>query len=100
MKRSSCAVFALPFVLAGIQLSAQVQGQWVTTGTMQTGRELHAQVLTGTQVVAIGGVDSNGKLLASVEVYNSGPGKWTLTGSMTDARELFPAVALSNGKVL
>jgi hypothetical protein len=48
MKRLSCAVFALTFVLIviGIQpLFAQVQGQWASTGTMQSARELNAQAL-------------------------------------------------------
>jgi len=40
VKRFSCAVFALTFVLVTIQpLSAQVQGQWASTGTMQAARE-------------------------------------------------------------
>ena len=48
MKQLSCAVFALTFVLIviGIQpLFAQVQGQWASTGTMQSARELNAQAL-------------------------------------------------------
>jgi N-acetylneuraminic acid mutarotase len=48
----------------------------------------------------MGGVDNNGNLLASAEVYSGGPGTWTLTSSMAEARELFPAVVLSGGKVL
>ena len=100
MKRLSCAVFALTFVLVNFQqLFAQIQGQWAGTGTMQSAREFNAQVRIGGKVLSIGGVDNNGNLLASAEVY-SGTGKWTLTGSMADARELFPAVVLTSGKVL
>ena len=100
MKRFSCAVFAL--VLVSIQpLSAQVQGQWATTGSMQSAREFNAQArLVSGQVLSIGGVDNNNNLLASAEVYSPGPGKWALTGSMGEARELFPAVVLASGKVL
>ena len=100
MKSFLCALFAL--VLVSIQpVSAQVQGQWATTGTMQSARELNAQVrLISGQVLSIGGVDNNGSLLASAEVYSAGPGAWTLTGSMAEARELFPAVVLTSGKVL
>ncbi|MGH7837052.1 MAG: Kelch repeat-containing protein, partial [Candidatus Binataceae bacterium] len=102
MKRISCAVFALSFLLVSIQpLSAQIQGQWVSSGTMQSTRELNAQAqVAGAKVVSIGGVDNNGNLLASTELYSPAPGTWTLTGSMAEARELFPAVVLTSGKVL
>jgi hypothetical protein len=97
-------VFALTFVLIviGIQpLFAQVQGQWASSGTMQSARELNAQVLLSNgKVLSIGGVDNNGNLLASSELYTSTSGKWTLTGTMSSARQTFPAVALSNKKVL
>ena len=104
MKRLSSAVFALSFVLVvvGIQpLFAQVQGQWASSGTMQSARKLNAQVLLSNgEVLSIGGVDNSGNLLASSELYSSTSGKWTLTGSMSQARQVFPAVVLSNKKVL
>ena len=104
MKRLSSAVFALSFVLVviGIQpLFAQVQGQWASTGTMQSARELNTQaLLSNGKVLSIGGVDNNGNLLASSELYSSTSGKWTLTGSMSNARQVFPAVVLSSKKVL
>jgi N-acetylneuraminic acid mutarotase len=95
-------MFALTFVLVGIQpLLAQVQGRWASTGTMQSARELNAQVLLSNgKALSIGGVDNNGNLLASSELYSSSSGKWTLTGSMFNARQVFPAVVLSNKKVL
>ena len=87
MKRRSCAVFALTFVLIviGIQpLFAQVQGQWASAGAMQSARELNAQaLLSNGKVLSIGGVDNNGNLLASSELYNSSSGKWALTGTMS-----------------
>ena len=102
MKRLACALVDLAFLLASIRpLCAQVQGQWATTGTMQDGRELNAQVLMkGGSVLSVGGVDNNNNVLTSAEVYSSTSGTWTLTGSMADAREAFPAVLLGNGKVL
>ena len=102
MKKVSCAVFALTFVLISIQpLHSQVQGQWVSSGTMQSPREFNAQARLSTgKVLSAGGVDNNGNLLASAELYTSGPGTWTLTGSMAAPRELFPAVVLTSGKVL
>src|ERR1700686_1952148 len=104
VKRLSYAVFPLPFglIVIGIQpLFAQVQGQWASTGTMQSARELNAQaLLSNGKVLSIGGVDNNGNLLASSELYSSSSGKWALTGSMSQARQVFPAVVLSNKKVL
>ncbi|MFI5110321.1 MAG: choice-of-anchor D domain-containing protein, partial [Terriglobales bacterium] len=102
MRKISCAVFLFAVALAMLQPApAQVQGQWVSTGTMQSARELNAQVLLSNgKVLSIGGVDNNGNLLASSELYSSSSGKWTLTGSMSNARQVFPAVVLSNKKVL
>jgi len=95
-------LFVLTFALANLQpLSAQVQGQWAGTGSMQSPRESNAQVrIAGGKVLSIGGVDNNNNLLASAEVYNPGPGTWSLTGSMAQPREAFAAVVLANGKVL
>ena len=89
MKRLSCAVFLFATALATLQPAfAQVQGQWASTGTMQSARELNAQVrLSSGKVLSIGGVDGSGNLLASAELFSSSTGKWTLTGSMAEARE-------------
>ena len=98
MRRLSCAVFAVAMLQPAY---AQVQGQWTSTGAMQTGRELNAQVrVAGGKVLSIGGADKSGNILNSAEVYSSTSGKWTLTGSMAQARDSFPAVVLTNGKVL
>ena len=101
MRRSLYAVFAAVCVLLSVaQISAQVQGQWASTGTMQSAREFNAQaLLSNGKVLSMGGIDNNGNLLASSEVYNPKTGKWTLTGSMTNARQIFPAVAIK-GNVL
>ena len=100
MKKLLCAVFA--FVALTLQtLSAQIQGQWTTTGTMQTEREFNAQVrlLTGA-VLSVGGVDNAGNILSTAELYTPPSVTWTLTASMSDAREHFAAVVLASGKVL
>lgn len=101
MKRHSWAVFAVTFLVSIHPISAQIQGQWASAGTMQSTRELGAQVrmLSG-NVLAIGGVDTNNNFLASAEVYSPSTNTWTLTGTMAEARELFPAVTLTSGKVL
>ena len=99
MKNFSCALFALLFV--SLPLFAQTQGQWATTGSMQSAREFNAQVpVSGGKILTIGGADNSGNILASAELYSSSSGKWTLTGSMAEAREYFPAVVLKGGKVL
>ena len=97
--RSPCALFAFVFVFLHVpQISAQVQGQWASVGSMQSAREFNAQAgLSNGKVLTMGGVDNNGNLLASSEVYNPKTGKWTLTGSMTNARQTFPAVAIKGG---
>jgi hypothetical protein len=86
----------------GIQpSSAQIQGQWTSTGTLQSARELHAEVaLAAGNALAIGGVDGSGNILASTEVFTASLHTWKFTGSMASARELFPAVVLKNGMVL
>ncbi len=80
MKRVSGTVFALTFVLVSIQLlSAQVRGQWANTGTMQSARELNAQLrLVSGKVLSIGGVDNNGNLLALSDSHAVDARKWQL----------------------
>jgi N-acetylneuraminic acid mutarotase len=89
-------------LLAGIQpLSAQIQGQWTSTGAMQSTRELGAHVLlVSGNVLTIGGVDNSNNVLAAAEVYNPGAGTWKGTGSMARPRQQFAAVVLKGGKVL
>jgi N-acetylneuraminic acid mutarotase len=102
MRRFLSAVFPLTFAFVGIQtLSAQVQGLWATTGSLQSSREFNAQVLLSTgKVLSAGGIDSNNNLLASAELFSTSSGTWTLTGSMAVARQVFTAVLLKSGKVL
>ena len=102
MKKFSSAVFSFAVVLATLQPApAQLQGQWTSTGSMQSARELNAQVrIAAGKVLSIGGGDNSGNILNSAELYNPASGKWALTGSMAEARGSFPAVVLTNGKVL
>lgn len=102
MKRLSCAVLLFAVVLAMLQpLSAQIQGQWVSTGSMQSAREFNAQArMAGGDALTVGGVDASSNVLASAEIFSSRSSTWTLTGSMAEPRESFPAVVLTNGKVL
>jgi hypothetical protein len=100
MKRFPCALFTL-LLISFQPLFAQTQGQWASTGSMQSAREFNAQVpVSGGKILTIGGADNSANILASAELYNSSTGKWALTGSMAEAREHFPAVVLKGGKVL
>jgi N-acetylneuraminic acid mutarotase len=100
MKRFPCALLTL--LLVSFQpLFAQTQGQWASTGSMQSAREFNAQVpVSGGKILTMGGADNSGNILASAELYNPSTGKWTLTGSLAEAREYSPAVVLKSGKVL
>ncbi len=81
--------------------SAQIQGQWTRTGSLQTARELQAQVrLANGEAMAIGGVDGSGNILASAEIFSPSTRTWSVTGSMANARYYSPAAVLINGKVL
>jgi N-acetylneuraminic acid mutarotase len=80
---------------------AQAQGGWTQTGAMQSPRELDAQVpLSSGEVLTMGGLDNNGNVLSTAEIYSPSTGAWNLTGAMATAREHFPAVVLKNGMVL
>src|ERR1035438_9522225 len=102
MKKVSCAVICCVVVLTTLQVvSAQVQGQWVSTGSMQSAREFNSQVkIAGGKVLTIGGVDNSGDILPSAEVFSPRSGKWASTGSMAEARESFTAVVLAGGELL
>jgi hypothetical protein len=53
------------------------------------------------RVLVIGGLDGDGTILASAEIYDPRTNTWSLTGSMNDARfEDFVAVLLPGRKVL
>ncbi len=64
MKKISCAVLLPVVVLAILQtVSAQIQGQWASTGSMQSARELNAQVrMSSGRVLSVGGVDNSGNV--------------------------------------
>jgi N-acetylneuraminic acid mutarotase len=52
------------------------------------------------QVLAAGGADGAGTLLASAELYNPSAGTWSLTGSLPHPLDQFTATLLSSGQVL
>src|SRR5579859_5214762 len=103
MKNFPRALISFLFlIVCPASLWAQVQGQWTSTGGMQSPRELNAQLpLSGGRALSVGGVDNSGNVLASAEVYSpASGGVWKLTGSMSAARQQFAAVVLNTGKIL
>jgi hypothetical protein len=102
MKRLTVAICALVVALfAAPEASAQVEGEWLPTGTMTTGRQAQVQLRLSTgAVIAIGGYDATGNILASAEIYNPATRAWAPTGGMATARESFAGAVLANGKII
>ena len=101
MTKTSFVACVTALLAYALPACAQVQGQWVSSGPMQSPREFNAQVrMANGEVLSIGGFDNLGNLLSSAEIYTPTSGAWTLTGNMAAAREAFPAVALKSGNVL
>jgi N-acetylneuraminic acid mutarotase len=92
---------ALPLAFGVQPAFAQVQGQWTSAGAMQSPRESEAQVaLSNGSVLAVGGIDNFGNILASAELFNPATNTWSTTGSMGAGRQQPAAVVLTNGDVL
>jgi N-acetylneuraminic acid mutarotase len=70
--------------LASAELYNPATGTWTTTGSLATARAYHTATLlpNGTVLIA-GGHDTNGNVLASAELYNSGFGLQTLAVGST-----------------
>jgi N-acetylneuraminic acid mutarotase len=101
MRPFSVPAAALMLAFGAHAAFAQVQGEWTSAGTMQSPRESDAEVvLTNGSVLAIGGIDNTGAVLASAEIYSPSTNSWGPTSSMAAARQLFDAVVLTNGNVL
>ena len=107
--RSGALLLRLLFaVLAALLLGALTavpaladSGTWTLTGSMNTARVFHMMtLLQNGQVLVAGGRGSNGRPLASAELFDPATGTWTLTGSMDTARESATATLLPNGRVL
>src|SRR5207244_7226708 len=73
---------------------------------MNTSRQFHTETSLsfGGKVLVAGGVGSDGKPLATAELYNAlangNRGLWSFTGNMSTARSAHTATLLSNGQVL
>jgi hypothetical protein len=86
---------------APLPVLAQASGSWTSTGTLNVPRNGHtATLLPNGVVLLVGGMSSNGTILASAELYDPAAGKWTITGEMATARTNHTATLLTNGEVL
>ena len=71
------------------------------TGSMATARASHTATLLNTgKVLAAGGTDASGNVVATAELYDPTNGSFSPTGSMATARAHYAATLLNSGKVL
>jgi uncharacterized protein (TIGR03382 family) len=81
---------------------AVIDPAWTTTGSMSTGRALHAAAkVAGNRVLVVGGTDTSAiDPLASAELYDVASGTFAVTGPMSVPRLWHAASALADGRAL
>jgi WD40 repeat protein len=77
-----------------------VNGTFTPTGSLTTGRALHAQSFTGTRHTLITGGWNGSVSLSSAELYDPTTAMFAATGPMITARSQHSATRLDNGKIL
>ena len=88
-------------LLSFVSVVVQAQTNFTATGSLNTARAYQtATLLPNGQALVTGGMDTNGNVLASAELYNPATGTWTTTGSLANARYGDKATQLPNGLVL
>jgi hypothetical protein len=86
---------------AAVEYPAVLDPSWSTTGQMVASRSYPASAVLSTgRVLAAGGKNSAGTVLASAEIYNPTTRTWSTTGSMATARMYAAGVRLASGNVL
>jgi hypothetical protein len=76
------------------------EGSFVTTGSMNTTRDIQTATLLNNGMVLIAGGEGISHSVASAELYDPTTGTFTLTGSMNVPRVQHTATLLNNGTVL
>jgi YD repeat-containing protein len=86
---------------AGSELYDPAAQNFVSTGSLNTGRCAQtATLLNDGKVLIAGGDDSNSNVLSSAELYDPATGTFALTGSLNIGRSGPTATLLNNGLVL
>jgi N-acetylneuraminic acid mutarotase len=93
----------LASVIAACELYDPSTQIWTSVGTYPVSviRHLHtATLLPNGKVLMAGGLNYQGTLLSSVELYDSASGAWSAANSMNIPRYLHTATLLPNGQLL
>jgi hypothetical protein len=91
---------ALPHQHAVVGSTTSV-GSLVVTGKMRAARATHsATLLSDGKVLIARGMENDGMIFDSADLYDDATGRFTPTGKMSEARAGFSAVLLKNGRVL
>lgn len=69
---------------------------WDTVATVTTGREFFGAAAANGRIYAVGGRDSGGNTLASVEEYDPSTDSWTNVAPLNTPRENFSATEVNN----
>ncbi len=86
---------------ATLTVTSGAAAGFTATGSPNTGRSQHtATLLNNAMVLIAGGLDANGNILTSAELYDPTTGCFAPTGSLTLPRQGHTATLLNNGMVL
>jgi len=89
-----------PVAPAGYTLSGSFSAGnlWSSMAPMPTARSDFGAAAANGKIYAIGGIDDNGGVLDTVDVYDPSSNSWSTAASMPTARSAFAAAAV-NGKI-
>src|SRR5579872_5347190 len=74
---------------------------WQYTGSMNQTRWVNNMVvLPNGKVLTAGGVDQNGQVLASAEIFDPATAQWTCTAPLETARQRFTMTRIPDGRIV
>ncbi|HYO59751.1 Ig-like domain-containing protein [Archangium sp.] len=84
-----------------VKYPAVMDPVWSTTGSLAVARKsFTTTLLQDGRVLAVGGDNESGVMLASTELYDPATGTWATTGALLEGRQRHTATLLGSGKVL